>query len=806
MVHYSKSRYGTGVAGPPERDTCRDYVLPRLKAAGWSEDQIQEQFPITDGRVIVVGKKHRRGNALRADYVLEYRPGVPVAVVEAKREYAIPGKGLQQAKDYAQLLDLPFAYATNGNGIVEDDRDTGLENDKLVVFPGPEELWTRYRAWKGITEDSVADGVVVPFNRTLRNADGSVKEPRYYQQTAINRSVAAILGGKKRLLLTMATGTGKTFVSMQIVWKLWRSGWRTGRNPRILYLADRNILIDQPQSGYFVPAFGEGPVWKLSGEAKAGREIYFALYQALADGGEQPNGIFRQFAPDFFDLVIVDECHRGSANAESSWRAILEHFSSATQLGMTATPKREETVDSYEYFGDPLFEYSLAQGIDDGFLAAYRVRRVVLSPDAHGWEPTPEQLDRFGKEIPPRLYATKEFERVVSLLTRTEEAARHLTRWLSSTDRWAKTIVFCVDQEHADQMRRALHNANADLTRRHPNYVVRIVSEEGKIGKGHLSDFADTEKDLPVIATTSQMLSTGVDLPTVRNIVLFRPIGSLALFKQIIGRGTRLFPDEDKLSFDIIDYAGATSLFNDRKFDGPPERVDREEVDEEGNVVEETVVEEPEPLFEPDDTDSHSIDPDDLDVVPRAKLYVDDVEVWITAEAVYHLDPQTSRLRLVEYRDFIADTVRSLFPDPQNLHSKWRSRVGRHDVLDVLGQHAIDIDELAERTGLGDADPLDVLVHLAWSQPLTTRTDRVRRVRKEQAAFFAAYQPAAREILARLLDKYTEHGIGELDDLGVLEVPPLSSLGSPAEIAERFGSPDALHEAVENLADLLYAA
>ena len=794
------------VTGPLERDTCRDYVLPRLKAAGWSDDQIQEQFPITDGRVVAVGKKHRRGDALRADYVLEYRPGVPVAVVEAKREYAIPGKGLQQAKDYALLLDLPCAYATNGKGIIEDDRNTGLENDKLVAFPGPEEMWSRYRAWKGMTEDPVADGVVVPFNRALRNADGSVKEPRYYQRTAINRSVAAILGGKKRLLLTMATGTGKTFVSMQIVWKLWKSGWRPGRNPRILYLADRNILIDQPQSDYFVPAFGEGPVWKLSGEAKAGREIYFALYQALADGGAEPNGIFRHFDPDFFDLVIVDECHRGSANAESSWRAILEHFSPATQLGMTATPKREETVDSYEYFGDPLFEYSLAHGIDDGFLAPYRVRRVVLSPDAHGWEPTPEQLDRFGKEIPPGLYTTKEFERVVSLLTRTEEAARHLTKWLSNTDRWAKTIVFCVDQEHADQMRRALHNANADLTAQHSNYAVRIVSDEGKIGTGHLSDFADTEKDLPVIATTSQLLSTGVDLPTVRNIVLFRPIGSLALFKQIIGRGTRLFPDEDKLSFDIIDYTGATRLFADPEFDGPPERIDREEVDEEWNVVKQTVVEEPEPPFEPDRTDSHTIDLDDLDVVPRAKFYVDDVEVWVTAEAIYHLDPQTSRLRLVEYRDFVADTVRSLFPDPQNLRSQWRSRVGRHDVFDALQEHAIDVGEVVERTGLLDADPLDVLVYLAWNQPLTTRTDRARRVREEHAAFFAAYQPAAREILAQLLDKYTEHGIGQLDDLGVLEVPPLSSMGSPAEIADRFGSPDALHEAVGNLADLLYAA
>jgi type I restriction enzyme R subunit len=792
--------------GPRERDTCREYVLPRLKAAGWSDDQIQEQVPITDGRVIAVGKKHRRGESLRADYVLEYRPGVPVAVVEAKREYSIPGKGLQQAKDYAQRLDLPFAYSTNGKGIVEDDRDTGTETDKLVAFPGPGEMWSRYRAWKGITEDAMADGIVVPFNRVLHNADGGVKEPRYYQQTAINRAVAAILEGEKRLLLTMATGTGKTFVSMQIVWKLWRSGWRPDRNPRILYLADRNILIDQPMLGYFVPAFGEGPIWKLRGSAKAGREIYFALYQALADGGKEPNGIFRQIEPGFFDLVIVDECHRGSASAESSWRAILEHFSEATQLGMTATPKREETVDSYDYFGDPLFEYSLAEGIDDGFLAPYRVRRVVLSPDAHGWAPSEGQLDRFGREIPPGLYTTKEFERTVSLLTRTEEAARHLTKYLCGTDRWAKTIVFCVDQEHADQMRRALHNANADLARQHPNYVVRIVSEEGKIGKGYLSDFADTEQDLPVIATTSQMLSTGVDLPTVRNIVLFRPIGSLALFKQIIGRGTRLFPDEDKLSFEIIDYAGATELFKDREFDGPPERVDREEIDEQGNVVEETVVEEPEPLFELDVTHSQTIDPDDLDVVPRAKLYVDDVEVWVTAEAIYHLDLETSRLRLVEYRDFVADIVRSLFPEPKSLRSKWRSRVGRHDVLDALAQHAIDIGELAERTGLGDADPLDVLVHLAWNQPLATRTDRARRVGKEHAAFFAAYQPAAREVLTQLLDKYTEHGVGQLDDLGVLEVPPLSSLGSPAEIAERFGSPDAFHEAVEELGELLYAA
>jgi type I restriction enzyme, R subunit len=793
------------VPGPLERDTCRDYVLPRLKAAGWSDDQIQAQFPITDGRIITVGSKHRRGVALRADYVLEYRPGMPVAVVEAKREHETPGRGLQQAKDYAQHLDLPFAYSTNGKGIVEDDRDTGLETDGLVAFPGPEELWSRYRAWKGI-EDSVAAGVVLPSSRALHNADGSVKEPRYYQQVAINRSVEAILGGRKRLLLTMATGTGKTFVSMQIVWKLWNSRWRQGRKPRILYLADRNILIDQPRLDYFVPAFGEGPVWRLRGEAKAGREIYFALYQALADSGEDPNGMFRQFDPGFFDLVIVDECHRGSANAESSWRAVLDHFSGATQLGMTATPRRDETADSYEYFGDPLFQYSLAQGIEDGFLAPYRVRRVVLSPDAHGWMADRGALDRFGKEIPPGLYTTKEFERIVSLLARTAEAAKHLTKYLHRTGRWAKTVVFCVDQEHAEQMRRALHNANRDLAKQHGNYVVRIVSDEGKTGTGYLSEFADTETSVPTIATTSQLLSTGVDLPTVSNIVLFRPVGSMALFKQMIGRGSRMFPDDGKLSFDIIDYAGATKLFADPGFDGPPERIDQEEVDDEGNVVGAVVVEEPEPKpLERDHAVEGAIDPDDLDIEPRVKFYVDDAEVWVTAEAVYYLDPAISRLRLVEYRDFVADTVRTLFPNPNHLRTTWASRVGRHDVLDALEVHGIDIGELSSRTGLAQADPLDVLVHLAWNQPLATRTDRARRVRKEHSEFFAAYQPAAREVLAYLLDKYAEHGVSQLDDLGVLEVPPISSLGSPAEIAGRFGSADALRGAVAKLGELLYA-
>lgn len=797
---------------PSEADTCRDYVLPRLKDAGWTDDQIVEQYRITDGRIVKVGSKHRRAAALRADYVLEYEPGVPIGVVEAKREYSTPGKGMQQAKNYALLLDVPFAYSTNGASIVEDDRNTGIERTNLSSFPSPGALWARYREWKGIKDDSAADDLLRPFNRSLRNADGTVKEPRYYQRTAINRAVEAILGGDKRLLLTMATGTGKTFVSMQIVWKLWNSHWVQGRHPRVLYLADRNVLIDQPIEHEFRPAFGAGdgsPIWKLRGTAKAGREIYFGLYQQLADSGDEPNGMYRQFAPDFFDLIIVDECHRGSARAESSWRKILKHFRPATQLGMTATPKRDETTDTYKYFGGaPLFEYSLAKGIEDGFLAPYRVRRVVLSPDAHGWAPDQGQLDLFGNEIPPGLYTTPDFERVVSLLSRTEAAAKHLTNYMHTTDRFAKTIVFCANQEHADHMRRALHNVNSDLTPHHPDYVVRIVSDEQEIGQGHLSRFCDTDAQFPVIATTSEMLSTGVDAPTVRNVVLFRPVGSMALFKQMIGRGTRLFPDEDKLSFDIIDYSGASALFSDPDFDGPPEQIVEEAINDEGAVVEDVVVEEPQPSFEltPTAADREAdLDLEDI-AEARAKFYVDDVEVIVTAEAVYELDPQTQRLRLVEYRDLVTEAVRSLFPSANELRAKWASRVSRREVLDTLAEHGIDGDDLADRAGLPDADPIDVLVHLAWNQPLATRSDRARRVRKEHSDFFEAFQPAARKVLDYLLDKYAEYGITELESPDVLQVPPLSSLGTPVEIARWFGSAGDWRAAQTKLVELVYVA
>lgn len=628
-----------------------------------------------------------------------------------------------------------------------------------------------------------------------------MKEPRYYQTIAINRAVEGALSGRDRMLITMATGTGKTFVALQTVWKLWTSTWKGGRKPRILYLADRNILVDQPIAREFKPVFGDA-VWKIGGDAKTGREIYFALYQAIADAAEGA-GIFRDYAPDYFDLVIVDECHRGSARDESSWRTILDHFTPATQLGMTATPLRSDNVDTYRYFGDPIFEYSLAEGIDDGFLAPYRVRRVVLSPDAHGWAPQPDQLDAYRRRIPDGLYTTAQFERVVSLLERTKAAARHLTEHLKRTDRFAKTIVFCVDREHAEQMRFALHEANADLTRQYPHYVARIVSGEGSdVGQEHLDAFIDTESETPVIATTSRLLSTGVDIPTCRNVVLFKPIGSMVEFKQIIGRGTRLYPDQDKLSFTIIDYVGATALFEDPAFDGFPEAIVEEEIDDEGASVEVVMVAEPEPEY---GELGHEPTEEELEERSLRKYYVEDGVVYVTAEALYLLDAKEGRLRVIEYEDYVADRVRRLYPQADELRGRWRTHDGRDEVVEALAAEGITFDELAERTGLLEADPFDLLVHVAWNGPLTSRRERAARVRREHEDFFAKQAPSARAVLEALLEKYAEHGVDQLDDLHVLEVPPLSEFGSPVEIARRFGDAPALRTAVEELEGLLYA-
>lgn len=515
----------------------------------------------------------------RADYILRYRPDFAIAVVEAKPTYATPGQGLQQAKEYAEILGLKFAYATNGHGIVEFDFTTGLERE-IDVFPTPEELWSRLTASESLSAEA-AEKLLTPSYHL------SGKSPWYFQEIAINRAVQAVAQGKQRILLTMATGTGKTVVAFQICWKLWSSRWnRTGeyRRPRILYLADRNILVDDPMAKIFAP-FGDAR-WKIqNGQAVKSREMYFAIYQAIARDERRP-GLYREYAPDFFDLIIVDECHRGSARDDSNWREILEYFEPAYQIGMTATPRRQDNADTYNYFGAPIYTYSLRQGIEDGFLAPYRVHRVVTTWDAAGWRPSQGDLDRYGREIPDEEYRTPDFERIVSLRARTEAVARHLDEYMRRTDRFAKTIVFCVDQEHADEMRRALNNLNSDLVRGNPDYVCRVTSDEGDVGRGHLSNFQDLERRTPVILTTSQLLTTGVDAPTVQNIVLLRVINSMTEFKQIIGRGTRVRDDYGKLFFSILDYTGsATRLFADPEFDGDPTIETEQTIDEDGGVI-----------------------------------------------------------------------------------------------------------------------------------------------------------------------------------------------------------------------------
>ncbi len=475
---------------PTEADTCRTLITPKLQAAGWDSDphSIAEQRTFTDGRIVVQANGARRRPGKRADYILRYNRDFPIAVVEAKSEDEHAAKGMQQAKDYAEILKLKFAYATNGNDIIEFDYITGLERE-LSVFPNPAELWSRLRATEKLLDDTAVSRLLTPGNLTTD------KEPRYYQQIAIHSAILSILQGKHRVLLTMATGTGKTVVAFHICWKLWSSKWNAKgdptRKPRILYLADRNFLVDDPKDKIFAP-FGDARHKIEGGVTVFSRELYFATYQSIAKDINRP-GLYKEFAPDFFDLIIVDECHRGSAKEDSNWREILEYFEPAYQIGMTATPLREDNRDTYLYFGNPIYTYSLKQGIDDGFLAPYRVHRIVTQWDAAGWRPSKEDLDRYGREIPDEVYNTADFERRVALRARTQAVARHLTDFLKKTDRFAKTIVFCVDQEHALEMKTALNNLNADLVQQFPDYVCRVTSDEGDIGRGHMQRFQDVE-------------------------------------------------------------------------------------------------------------------------------------------------------------------------------------------------------------------------------------------------------------------------------------------------------------------------
>lgn len=786
-----------------EADTCRELVTPALQLAGWGQAPyaLGEQHQITDGRLVLIGGKARRAKQRRADYLLYFRRDFPIAVVEAK-EAGLPAEnGVQQAREYAQMLGLRFAYATNGRRIIEIDYTTGTERE-VDRYATPEELWARLNGAIGLPAPAQAQWLE-PYNLT------SGKVPRYYQGAAIRSVVEAILSGQNRVLVTLATGTGKTSVAFQVCWKLWNSRWNCSgeyRRPKILFLADRNILVDDPKDKDFIH-FGDARHKITGADPSQARDMYFGIYQALTNSSED---VFRQYAPDFFDLIVIDECHRGSARDSSSWRKVLDYFSAATHFGMTATPLRAETRDSYEYFGNPVYTYSLRQGIEDGFLAPYRVHRVITTADAAGWRPNRDELDRYGREIPDEEYQTKDFERVVALRARTRAMAKHLSDVMRGSDRFAKTIVFCVDQEHAAEMRQALVNLNTDLVRDYPDYVCRVTADEGAIGLAHLHKFKDVDEPTPVILTTSQLLTTGVDAEMVKNVVLARVVGSRSEFKQIIGRGTRLRVDYGKEFFNIIDFTGtATQHFADPDFDGEPARIEQVTIDDDGDVVEKELSENDPPPECPGvesqgDLETAGVTSEESDE-PR-KFYVDGGKVEVIGHLVYDLDADGKKLQVVRYTEYSARTVRSLFPNRDELKSKWASPDTRIEVLRELAERHINFDELVASTGHQDADAFDLLCHLAWNAPLLTRRQRAEQARKRAEDQFSKYGDAARDILRLLLDRYVERGVIQFNRLSdLLKVDPFDRYGTPSEIADRhFGGVPALREAVTRLQATLY--
>ena len=791
-----------------EADTCREYVTPKLVEAGWgaAPHSIGEQRTFTNGRIIVAGGKVRRGQQKRADYLLYYRRDYPLAVVEAK-EIGLPAEtGVQQAREYAEILGLKFAYATNGRRIIEIDYVTGTERE-VDRYPTPDELFARLTTGSYLPQTG-APHLLEPFNLV------SGKVPRYYQQIAIHRVIEAILLGQKRILATLATGTGKTCVAFQICWKLWSSRWnRTSeyRRPKILFLADRNILVDDPMAKMFAP-FGDARHKIAGGDVSQSRDMYFGIYQALSTASAD---VFRQYRRDFFDLIIIDECHRGSSRDESAWRAVLDYFEPAVQFGMTATPLREESRDSYEYFGNPVYTYSLRQGIEDGFLAPYRVHRVITTVDAAGWRPSKDELDRYGREVPDEEYQTKDFERVVALRSRTRAMARHLTDLLKGTDRFAKTLVFCVDQEHAAEMRQELINLNSDLVKQYPDYVCRVTADEGAIGLTHLSHFQDVDKPTPVILTTSQLLTTGVDAEMVKNVVLARVVGSRSEFKQIVGRGTRLKVDYGKEYFNIIDFTGtATRHFADPDFDGDPARIEEVTVDEAGEQVGTaeaeadvtqddlaTEYEMPEEQIGP----GTGLPIDEPPPEPR-KFYIDGGEVEVIGHLVYDLDTDGKKLQVVKYTEYSGRAVRTLYPTREALQSAWANPDTRGEVLRELTERGISFEELAASSEQPDADPFDLLCHLAWNAPLLTRRQRADQARRQAQDLFTQHGETAREILTLLLERYIERGILQFNTLSdLMKVQPFDRYGSPSEIATRhFGGVRGMKDAVARLQTALY--
>ncbi|PTL35289.1 restriction endonuclease [Candidatus Methylomirabilis limnetica] len=778
-----------------ETDIRTKFITPALVGPTGSKwnvmTQLREEFYFTKGRVIVRGKTVKRGEAKKADYLLYYKPGIPIAVIEAKDNTHAVGAGIQQALEYAEILDVPFAYSSNGDAFLEHDR-TGsggtVEREiPLDQFPSPEELWARYRAGKGYTAAQEA------VTTQDYNDDGSGKTPRYYQLIAINRTVEAIARGENRILLVMATGTGKTYTAFQIIWRLWKAGAKK----RILFLVDRNILADQTKINDFKP-FGKAMTKITNRTVDKAFEIYLSLYQAVTGTDEEQN-IYKQFSPDFFDLVVVDECHRGSAADDAAWRRVLDYFSSATQIGLTATPKETRDVSNIEYFGDPIYTYSLKQGIADGFLAPYKVVRIGIDKDLEGWRPEKGKTDKYGQEIEDREYNDLDFDRRLVLEKRTELVAAKITEFLKATDRFAKTIVFCANVDHAERMRQALVNANADLAAANSRYVMRITGDNEE-GKAQLDNFIDPESTFPVIVTTSQLMSTGVDSQTCHLIVLDKRINSPTEFKQIIGRGTRINEDYNKFFFTIMDFKRATALFADPTFDGDPVQIYEPKADQSPVPPDDAPLPESEDMY-PDPTAEGGVEPKPFGIHETpVKYYVNDVEVTVVTERVQYLDVD-GKLITESLKDYTRKAVRKAYTSLNAFLNAWHDAARKQAIVEELAGQGVFLDELAEQVGQ-DLDAFDLICHVAFDQPPLTRRERAANVRKRNV--FAKYGDRARAVLDALLEKYADAGLKSVESLEILKVDPLTTLGTPVEIVNFFGGKQKYLAAIRELETHLY--
>ena len=795
-----------------EADICAKFITPAVTASGWLEhSQIQREVHFTKGQIHVRGKMVTRGKSKFADYVLYYKPNIPIAIIEAKENNFAIGDGIQQALEYSEILKIPFVFSSNGDGFLFHDR-TGTRPEmestlSLEAFPRPEQLWSIYCKWKGLTGEAEQLVLQDYFD------DGSGRQPRYYQSNAINAAIEAIAKGQNRVLLVMATGTGKTYTAFQIIWRLWKAG----RKKRVLYLADRNVLIDQTMVNDFRPF--KTAMAKLSSRAAeeddestpaivkaidrkrrldASYEIYLGLYQAIT-GPEKRQKLFRNFSPGFFDLIVVDECHRGSADDDAAWREILDYFTAATQIGMTATPKETRYASNIQYFGAPVYTYSLKQGIQDGFLAPYKVVNVHIDVDVEGYRPPQGKTDREGEEVPDRIYPQREFDRILVIDERTKLVAKRVTQFLKeSGDRYQKTILFCVDQEHAARMRQALINENPDLFAQNRRYVMRITANDRE-GQDQLGNFIDPESSFPVLVTTSRLLSTGVDAQTCRLIVLDRPVGSMTEFKQILGRGTRVHEDTKKYYFTLLDFRGATQHFADPDFDGAPVQIYEPDAAD--------------PIAPPDDGANEPADDEilidsgnDISIPPdepeSRKIYVNNILVTIIAERVRYVDADGT-LITESLRDYSKRAVTNHFSSLDSFLQRWSHAERKQAVIEELEEEGLRLEPLAEEVGV-DLDAFDLICHVAYGRSPLTRKQRAESVRKRDV--FAKYGSRARAVLDALLQKYQDDGVVDLGDPRILQISPLDKMGTPVELIRQFGSRVDFAHAVHELQNALYEA